>query len=479
MNSVINPNDYYDAYGSGEMPSVRKKSYYSLPTGITVLGRTKVYDTYEEMLSDKSPGEFAWVMDASGDSTVDSGAAFYHRKDRNWQKLYESEAMDSEHGVIPPAELIALRERITILEALVTRIDSSVYPFVGFDFNAMDFVDYSAFEVLPTNSIIYPGYNTALSGNVTESIPACMTEKFTIRSTCAPSDSDVVVAWGDGSITAICDPNAPGRTITGPNAENEWSYALEHTYAESKKHIIKIYGHKYYSFCHPSGTSQYNLMSRIFDGDLPIASHLHNFSSLCLGASRLINVQVNGYDAWCEQADNLSYAFSSCKNLLKCVGFRHRNNMQADDQIFAHCRNLAITDYKLKNSYTRQSSAKAQFQDTTSLAVDINQLLPESGFSGTINMNAMFNGCLSLSGTVPAEKFWENPYVKFINTSTAFLGCSLAIRAQVPVSWGGTNTDIEEKLQSGYWKVSTDGIFDDQFREINNKIQTLNNKITI
>jgi hypothetical protein len=56
-----------------------------------------------------------------------------------------------------------------------------------------------------------------------------------------------------------------------------------------------------------------------------------------------------------------------------------------------------------------------------------------------------------MTGTVPASMLWENTNITWTNTSTAFTGCSDAIRAQVPTSWGGTNTEIEEKLQRGYW----------------------------
>ena len=70
--------------------------FYVSPTGITITGRTRQYDTYEQMLKDPNPSKFAWVFDASGDPTVETGAAFYVYKNDKWQKLYESEAMDNE-----------------------------------------------------------------------------------------------------------------------------------------------------------------------------------------------------------------------------------------------------------------------------------------------------------------------------------------------------------------------------------------------
>jgi hypothetical protein len=53
----------------------------------------------------------------------------------------------------------------------------------------------------------------------------------------------------------------------------------------------------------------------------------------------------------------------------------------------------------------------------------------------------MFAGCSALVGTVPADKLWNNRNVIWTNTDTCFTGCSDEIRAQVPISWGGTASD--------------------------------------
>lgn len=81
MSTIINRND--------------DQSFYVNPDGITIMGRTKLYKKYNDMINDLHPAKFAWCLDASADPTVNSGAAFYIRKDSKWQKLYESEAMDN------------------------------------------------------------------------------------------------------------------------------------------------------------------------------------------------------------------------------------------------------------------------------------------------------------------------------------------------------------------------------------------------
>ena len=70
--------------------------YYVTPTGITIGGRTKEYATIADMLADTNPGKFARVADATGDTTVKSGAAIYRREGTDWVKVYEEESMDLE-----------------------------------------------------------------------------------------------------------------------------------------------------------------------------------------------------------------------------------------------------------------------------------------------------------------------------------------------------------------------------------------------
>lgn len=94
--------------------------YFVTSSGVTVMGRTKTYGTYEQMLADKTPAKFGWVLDATGDETVDVGAAFYTFKDGKWQKLYESEAMDNENFGRPEG----YDELVGTVNGLVIRVDS-------------------------------------------------------------------------------------------------------------------------------------------------------------------------------------------------------------------------------------------------------------------------------------------------------------------------------------------------------------------
>ena len=91
-NSTIGGDAIGDSYYNTTSSAV------SSSTGVTVTGRIKTYATYQDMLDDKQPGKYAYVKDASGDPSVESGFAKYMYEDGIWKKLFEEEAMDLSVG---------------------------------------------------------------------------------------------------------------------------------------------------------------------------------------------------------------------------------------------------------------------------------------------------------------------------------------------------------------------------------------------
>lgn len=87
MGTVINPNG---------------KSWFATASGVTVIGTTKTYQTYADLLREQYPGKLAWVVDASGDPSVDKGSALYAWRSlsKTWEKIYETEMMDGGSSVI-------------------------------------------------------------------------------------------------------------------------------------------------------------------------------------------------------------------------------------------------------------------------------------------------------------------------------------------------------------------------------------------
>lgn len=82
MGSVINPNE--------------KQTWAITAQGVTVMGKTKSYSTYQEMLKSSDPGLINWVVDASGDPTVKTGSACYRYENGIFTKIYETESMDQD-----------------------------------------------------------------------------------------------------------------------------------------------------------------------------------------------------------------------------------------------------------------------------------------------------------------------------------------------------------------------------------------------
>lgn len=80
MGSIINPNE--------------RQTWAITASGITVMGKTKSYNTYEEMLRSPDPGLLNYVTDASGDPTVHKGFAVYRYSNGIFTKIYEGEMMD-------------------------------------------------------------------------------------------------------------------------------------------------------------------------------------------------------------------------------------------------------------------------------------------------------------------------------------------------------------------------------------------------
>lgn len=105
-----------------------QKMYFVTPLGLSVMGKTKIYETYQKMISDPNPPSFAWCLDATGDKTVDEGAAFYVYRNNHYQKLYESEAMDNENFGKPEGydELVITVNSLEELAATLAKQDDLV-----------------------------------------------------------------------------------------------------------------------------------------------------------------------------------------------------------------------------------------------------------------------------------------------------------------------------------------------------------------
>jgi hypothetical protein len=301
----------------------------------------------------------------------------------------------------------------------------------------------SAFEVMPNKVEIPAGTVDEITGlTYSRAVPACTTHKMTLRSTQEPDACDVVIDWGDGTVEAIKDGYFTGHTAGK-------AYELEHDYSQNmtadiQRFVVKIKGKDYYTFRHNSYKNN-NLISRIFDAGFPIAGHITNFASMVVSADRLLKVHFPHSTAPFSNAWNWSSCFNECPNVVSITGFEDLA-IRGDacfSGFMAACGSLKTTDFVIPATVTKLENI---FTGDTNLECDINSLIPKQGFAASnILTRAPFGYLKKVYGTVPADKLWNDKRINWIfehATDRPFRNCSDEIRAQVPVAWGGTNTDI-------------------------------------
>jgi hypothetical protein len=305
---------------------------------------------------------------------------------------------------------------------------------------------YSAFEVMPSKTAIKDYYRE---------IPACTVHKMTLRSANPVEGNDVVIDWGDGCVEALAD------------GKYEWiknkQYNIEHDYADAmtedvQKFIVKIYGKNYYTFRHNDAvtlssnntklTASNNLISRIFDVDLPIASHITNFASMCYGALRLIEVKIPHSTKYITDGYNFSSTFQYAENLVSVTGFVDnllRSNCHVGN-MFAYCYSLTTTDMEIPaipatSESTGNPTIGGIFNNCSKLTAKVEKLLPGGGFAvNNVDMNLAFYNTSALTGTIPVDRLW-NSGKTWNKTSSTFKGSALA--SQAPTNWGGTKTEAK------------------------------------
>lgn len=306
--------------------------------------------------------------------------------------------------------------------------------------------DYTAFEVYATDTEIAAGSVDDVTGlTYAEAVPAGMTHHFALRtgvSVAKAAEADVVVDWGDGVRETFAD--AYGVDTQDWESDREVTYRMRHTYAAPGRYIVTISGKDYWNFCSPNedaGSGEY-ILSRVFDVDLPVASCVTNLTMACRWAQKLLRVRIpTGLDLFANR-HNVAFLFKGCRNLVEAIGMKTKFRYARDVScMFEDCDNLTTTDFELPVEVLKPTGYQHVFFGCGKLAVDINTLLPKTGFANRkVDLSSTFYNCAALTGTVPADILWKDSS-KLWSVEAAFAGCSDAIRAQVPTSWGGTSTD--------------------------------------
>jgi hypothetical protein len=274
-------------------------------------------------------------------------------------------------------------------------------------------------------------------------VPACTIHKFHLRSLIAKANKcDVAIDWGDGSMDYI-------RNGKFKYDESQKAYEVYHDYSKSMKNdvetfTIKIFGKDYFTFRNNKFKDN-NLISRIFDYDLPVADHVCNFASMCYGAARLIKVNIPHSAKFITTGFNFSSTFQLCSNLISATGFEDAP-FRSDaiiNNLFNQCGALEFTDFVIPTCVTTFSGV---LYNCKSLKKDINEIIPSFGFAlNNISINNAFNGAVELTCEDPvklAEKLWNSGKTfDFKDGSKPFKGNTFA--ANVLKSWGGSLTETE------------------------------------
>ena len=361
--------------------------------------------------------------------------------------------------------------------------------------DGVDYVyDHTAFEVHPTVEDIASGTKITVNGNEYSyrfTVAKGNIEKFILRTTTHYSQSDVTIDWGDGNVTKISDGFNNSDFVYYHEDGDECDYMLSHVYNvedNSKKFIIRIFGKKYFGikytlhnvimtengiFTDNQGNEylinlnnstdsngnqlgnisllKYNLISRVFEEDLPISSCLQNLSSFCISCemesnktySKMFYVKVP-YNYFNHYIFNISYIFEYNYNLKFVSGFNSSFLEHATAiRSFYNCQQMTDLEYYLPIDATFNNI----FNRCLNLTINISNLFNKKYFQKiNLNVDYAFYNCKKLTGTVPAKLLWNDKNIDFENTTNCFKNCSDNIVAQVPISWGGTaDNSIVEK----------------------------------
>jgi hypothetical protein len=306
-------------------------------------------------------------------------------------------------------------------------------------------IDYTAWEVYPTDKDLAPGeYSKTFiveGQEVTFTNPtkvdAGMTEQFAIYTNSPAEESDVIVDWGDGSISSIKN----GDYFSVKTDDNqEYIFEVAHTYeVPNQTYTVKVYGRKYWKIGHIATSG--NLMSRCFTDDLPIASHLMSLGNFACRAFKLLYVNIPAYHRVLTIPTWVN-CFLECKNLLKATGFKRIYPLYSLGHLFHGCWNLTDTDFRIPTTATDISYI---FCSCQSLVKDVSSLFDNQantllGFANsTVSINYSFYGTRRITGTIPADILWNNQKTKFLGSGECFTNSALS--SQAPISWGGTASD--------------------------------------
>lgn len=346
-------------------------------------------------------------------------------------------------GKASASSVSALAGRVTDADEAIAALGDSFS-----QFDAQTAVGVTKFEVYATNAVIPAGTTDADTGLAyAVDVPAGMTHHFRLRSDSAEEDCDIVIEWGDNHVTAIAEGDSDSVNDSEWLTAGELIFNVSHTYATPGKYIVTVRGADYWGMqtnsANPALTP--SILSRMFAEDLPVSRSLQNLAGCCANSPKLQSLLIpTGMDLFVN-IHNASSIFMNCVNLLSAVNFETKFQWTRYIQnMFKGCSHLVACDFRMPQTCIRPNAYTAVYQGCTALTARIQDLLPERGFDGkNVDISNCFSGCAALTGTVPASVLWNDMVINWTHANT-FKDCPAAILSQVPESWGGTGSEVED-----------------------------------
>lgn len=132
---------------------------------------------------------------------------------------------------------------------------------------------------------------------------------------------------------------------------------------------------------------------------------------------------------------NCAYMFGDCRTIKNLPsGLQLPDTVTTTQNMFNGCSALeSFPDgFHVPDSVTNSGG---MFYNCSSLSSDVSNMFQDFS-SGTKNVQLMFGRCSQITGTVPAEKLWNNTGITWSNTSGCFNGCSgLTNYSEIPTGW--------------------------------------------
>ncbi|MCQ2377759.1 MAG: hypothetical protein MJ016_00925 [Victivallaceae bacterium] len=322
--------------------------------------------------------------------------------------------------------------------------------------------DYTSFEVyandstIPAGSTDFPEFVVDGVGPAVD-IPAGMTHAMKFKTL---GTEDIRIEWGDGTTTV-----KPASELTP-----DGSWTGEHTYTAAGKYLVKVYG----GFTRIQTVSWKNLVHRVLDFDLPVAATHTNLQEFAANALRLVAVRFND-QLPPDRFGNILGTFTGCTNLRKVTGMDRIGVCNTVSQLFKDCPNLVNCAFVLPPSVVISTSGangyRGVFYSSTNraqaLSGDLASFFPDRGFTADeVDLTQLFynyrpnvkypNITLSDAGAaklarvlwLSGKTFHARSTVAVTESGSAtttdgiFRCFPAAVRAKIPVWWGGTMVGV-------------------------------------